>query len=423
LPPAARGPIGAALGRAERAYWLEGLRAANPGQRLRARFEPDGVVVASGPGRLRLSLAAYGRRGALQPAGAALPRVRANRVTYRHVALRERERAARARARFRPDARTDRRQWAATFALALSGNLSARMRHRAVVFSDDRASMRYGGLIATDARGRALRSWLGLSGGRLLVRVDDRGARYPVHVDPFIDQAELTAGDGGPEDNLGQSVAVSGDTVVVGAPYHTVGGHLEQGAVYVFVKPAAGWAGGSGPIAELTAGDGAAYDGLGWSVGVSGDTIVAGAFDHQVGSNQTQGAAYVFVRPGAGWASTSAPTAELTAGNGAAADDLGYAVAIAGDTIVVGAPQHKSGTIVNHVRQGAAYVFLKPPGGWANTSTPAAELTASDGAEGDNLGSSVALSGEIVVSRSISALASRSPSRSGRPGGRSAAGA
>ena len=399
LPPGARGPVGAALGRAEHTYWLRGVRAVNPVQRLGAGFTRDGVEVDSGLGRLRLSLAAWGRSGALRSAGAARPRVQANRVTYRRGVLREwyangplgLEQGfdlARAPVGGRGPL---------TFSLARSGNLSARMQSGVVVLSGYRVRLRYGGLVAADARGRALRAWLQLSRGRLLVRVDDRGARYPVHIDPFIEQAELTVGDGGAEDRLGASVAVSGDTVVVGAPYHAVGGHLDQGAVYVFVRPAAGWASTSAPSAELTVGDGAPDDVLGSSVGVSGDTIVAGADQRAVDNKPGQGAAYVFVRPAGGWASTSVPTAVLTADNGAALDEFGHAVAISGDTIVVGAPQHKPGTVLNQVRRGAAYVFLKPAGGWATTSRPAAELSASEGVAGDKLGSAVGVSGDTVV--------------------------
>jgi hypothetical protein len=100
--------------------------------------------------------------------------------------------------------------------------------------------------------------------------------------------AELTASDGGGiADDFGYSIAMSGDTIVVGAPY----AH-DTGAVYVFVKPAGGWASMT-ETAELTASDGYPNVDFGLSVGISGNTIVAGSYSHN--------AAYVFTRPQSGW--------------------------------------------------------------------------------------------------------------------------
>ena len=92
---------------------------------------------------------------------------------------------------------------------------------------DGKAMLRYTGLQARDAAGRELRSWLEVRGKRLLVRVEDMGARYPVAVDPWVQQAELKASDGAADDSFGNSVAVSGSTVVVGAFNHKVGSHLK----------------------------------------------------------------------------------------------------------------------------------------------------------------------------------------------------
>ena len=159
---------------------------------------------------------------------------------------------------------------------------------------------------------------------------------------------ELTASDGATAACLGCSVAVSGDTVVAGAQYATVGGNVAQGAVYVFVEPASGWTSGT-ETAKLTASDAAATDFLGSSVAVSGDTVVAGAPYATVGANAKQGAAYVFVEPASGWTSGT-ESAKLTASDGAAGDFLG-SVAVSGDTVVAGA----RGT---NGSKGAAYVFV-----------------------------------------------------------------
>lgn len=95
------------------------------------------------------------------------------------------------------------------------------------------------------------------------MRVEDAGAQYPVVIDPWIQQAELTASDGAAGDLFGFSVALSDGTIVVGAPHHMVGSNQYQGAAYVFVQSGGTW----NQQAELTAADGAANDFFGWSVG------------------------------------------------------------------------------------------------------------------------------------------------------------
>ena len=194
-------------------------------------------------------------------------------------------------------------------------------------------------------------------------------------------QAELKASDGAAGENFGYSVAVSGSTAVVGAPDHMVGSNQDQGAAYVFAPSGGTWT----QQAELTASDGAASDQFGWSVAVSGSTAVVGAPGHWVGSNGL-GAAYVFVRSGTTWGQQ----AELTASDGVANDEFGSSVAVDGNTAVAGAPGHMVGL---NVAQGAAYVFLQGGTAWKQQ----AELVASDGAAGDYLGSSVAVSGSTAI--------------------------
>jgi len=107
--------------------------------------------------------------------------------------------------------------------------------------------------------------------------------------------------------------------------------------------------------AELTASDGQSNDNLGYSVAVSGRTIVAGAVYRQIGSNDNQGAAFVYTEPSHGWKTTNADTAELTASNGVGGDNLGDSVAVSGNTIVAGARGHTGGSQTTDI--GAAYVF------------------------------------------------------------------
>ena len=198
--------------------------------------------------------------------------------------------------------------------------------------------------------------------------------------------AELTTSDVTRE--FGYSVSISGNTVVVGAP---IAGNAYQGAAYVFVEPASGWANMT-QTAELTATDEAPYGDFGSSVSInqSGSTVVVGAFDNTIpyGGIGGPGAAYVFAEPASGWASMT-QTAKLTASDGAAGDDFGFSVSINGNMVVVGAMGANSS-------QGAAYVFTGSASGWASM-TQTAELTPSDGTADDHFGYSVSISDNTVA--------------------------
>jgi hypothetical protein len=103
----------------------------------------------------------------------------------------------------------------------------------------------------------------------------------------------LIASDGAASDQFGESVAISGNTVLAGVPCKPFAGDVcGPGAAYVFVKPATGWASMS-RTAKLIASDGTFQDQFGGSVGISGNTVVAGA----PAPNSFQGGAYVFVEP------------------------------------------------------------------------------------------------------------------------------
>ena len=193
----------------------------------------------------------------------------------------------------------------------------------------------YRGLWARDARGRELRAWLDAPReGGLAIRVDDRGAAYPLRVDPFFQRAHLTAADGAVNDRMGESVAVAGDTIVVGAPDDDVSGQVDQGTAYVFVKPPTGWADAT-PTARLRASDGDADDQFGEAVAIDDDTIVVGAPDKP--------GAYVYVKPAGGWVD-AAQNAKLTT-NPALPDwaDFGHAVAVDNNVVVVGAQYSDAG--------------------------------------------------------------------------------
>lgn len=179
---------------------------------------------------------------------------------------------------------------------------------------------------------------------------------------------------------FGRSVAISGDTIVVGDPAFD----SLPGTAYVFVKPAGGWVNMT-ETATLTASDGTSTDYFGTSVSVSGSTITVGAPQDQA----SPGKAYVFVEPGSGW-SDMTQTAELTASDAQPNWGVGEAVSVNGDNILVGAPNTYN--YAQNYPPGHAYVFTKPPSGWTNM-TQTAELVAADGAQYDTFGVSLAMSG------------------------------
>ena len=218
-----------------------------------------------------------------------------------------------------------------------------------------------------------------------------------------IDQSKLTAGDGLGGDLFGYSVAVDGNTAVIGAyqpSYQDENGitvDLGPGAAYVFTKVSGVWS----QAAKLTASDGDTSDEFGYSVAVDGDTIVVGAHQNDADTNNNdEGAAYVFTKPASGWDSDDddiiTETAKLTAFGGAADDEFGISVAVDGDTILVGAHQNDS-------NKGAAYIFTKFGGVWGNAPVSGnhrvetAKLVAADAAADDEFGISVALDGDTAV--------------------------
>ena len=208
-------------------------------------------------------------------------------------------------------------------------------------------------------------------------------------------KAKLTASDAAANDEFGISVAVHGETVVVGAHgnQNTVDGtDVSTGSAYVFAKPGSGGWATATETAKLTASDAAANDEFGISVAVDGDTVVVGAHqDDDATNGDNSGSAYVFTKPGSdGWA-TATETAKLTADDAAADDEFGISVAVHGDTVVVGAHKYDVGVGTEKANAGAAYVFTKPTDGpWAD-GTETAKLIASDATRGDEFGIAVAV--------------------------------
>ncbi len=154
----------------------------------------------------------------------------------------------------------------------------------------------------------------------------------------------------------------------------------------MFAKPASGWADMT-QTAKLTASDGAEDAWFGKSVSISGDTVVVGAI-----YAPPAGAAYVFTKPGSGWANMT-ETGKLTVFVNAVSGIFGDSVSISGNTVVVG---DRLATVSEVLSQGAAYSFTKPASGWT-TMTETDLIIDPAGAADFQFGNSVSISGNMVV--------------------------
>jgi hypothetical protein len=240
-----------------------------------------------------------------------------------------------------------------TFTLALRGDLRAHVqddgRGLNISDTDGQRILTYAGLTVLDAEGRELPARLELVGASTLrIRIDERDACYPLTIDPILQQAYLKASNTDASDRFGWQVSVSGDTVVVGAPRESSNAN-----------------------------------------GVNGN--------QSNNSFAEAGAAYVFTRSGTAWTQQ----AYLKASNTDLADHFGYAVAVHGDTIVVGAIDESSnstgvdGSQANNLSSssGAAYVFVRTGTTW----TQQAYLKASNTGVADRFGVGVSVSGDTIV--------------------------
>ena len=186
-----------------------------------------------------------------------------------------------------------------------------------------------------------------------------------------LPEQEVGASDGAAGDEFGISVAVDGDTALIGASYENGG----QGAAYLFAQSGGVWS----ELQKLTASDGAANDWFGQSVALDGDTAVIGAPQYLDFGN---GAAYVFTRTAGVWSESQ----KLAADDGVERDQFGISVAVDGGNALVGA----YGTAFY---TGAAYAFVESGGSW----TQAQKLVASDASQNADFGVSVALDGATAL--------------------------
>ncbi|MCU0304361.1 MAG: FG-GAP repeat protein [Thermoanaerobaculales bacterium] len=186
-------------------------------------------------------------------------------------------------------------------------------------------------------------------------------------------------------DSFGHSIAMTEDTIAVGAPFYGVGG-----GVYVYSRPPGGWQGDLVEDAVATASAGQSTDSLGTSVAIGGATLAAGAPNN----GARTGEVYLFERPPGGWAGMVSESARLTADGGELANFLGRSVAVTPAGVLAGAPR----ATVAAVQEGAVLFFATPPGGFSGEHTETARLVKSTPGGGALfIGNSLAVDGGWVV--------------------------
>jgi FG-GAP repeat len=292
-----------------------------------------------------------------------------------------------------------------------------------IVVSQGARRFTYAGLKAWDAAGQSVPVSMSVSGQKINFLVDDRTARYPVTIDPtWTVQQTLTAPDGVSGDRFGVATAVSGDTAVIGANLRGT----RRGAAYVYVRTAGVWkylqtltasdakvddyygtsvaidgdylavsspnkAASKGAVyvyartnsewnfqQKLTVIDPSTYSSLGYSISISGDSLLVSA-DAQ---GKNRGSAYVFRRTGDVWNQEQ----KIVPKDAVADDSFSWSLAISGNSAIIGAQgQNKS--------LGAAYLFTRTGSVW----TQQQKFLASDGAAGNFYGYSVSISGDTIA--------------------------
>ena len=364
LPLALRGPASATLGADQHGYGASaavgGFTMHNPAQRLGSQFDATGVQISSGAARVKLSLQSVGYGSTLRSLPAVKPHARDNRVSYAYgglsawyangpLGLEQGFTIA------RPLARSV--GGAFTVALAVGDGVRVSLARGGRSARFGRAggpSLRYSGLSATDARGHTLPSWLEVHHGQLLLRVQARGAVYPLHIDPFIQPGEKLPGGSEEigEGEFGISVALSadGNTAVIGGG----GDNRGAGAAWVFTRSGSTWT-QQGP--KLTGGSEEISKGdFGFSVALSadGNTALIGAY----ADNGETGAAWVFTRTRRLTWLRQGP--KLTGGEEVEEEgSFGASVALSadGNTALVGGP-------TDRINRGAAWVFTRSGSTW-----------------------------------------------------------
>jgi Bacterial Ig-like domain (group 3)/IPT/TIG domain/Fibronectin type III domain/FG-GAP repeat len=365
-----------ALGTAERRFWVTdaGGSLSSAGGGLATTFDASGVRVRVRSAALALTVERAGRSSDLVSLPRVTPRSSGNAIAYRRSWLTEWYRngplgleqgfsVAR-----RPGGRGR-----LVVAMKVSGSLLVHQAGSSLLFAPRSGGpeLRYGGLSANDSTGRTLAAELVVSDGTVQLQVDDTGARYPVRIDPFFQQASKLTGSGEVgSGQFGASVALSsdGNTALIAGPQDN-----GPGAVWVFTRSGSTWTQQGSKLAV----PGQIGYGSGVALSSDGNTALIGVG----GSNES----YVYTRSGSTWTQQgSAITPSDATGN----SSFGASVALSsdGNTALIGGPSDNP--LANF--PGAAWVFTRSGSSWSQQGS---KLTGTDDV-GASFGSSVALSSD-----------------------------
>jgi len=208
--------------------------------------------------------------------------------------------------------------------------------------------------------------------------------------DNWVQVAKITGSDGAINDRFGSSVAInsSGNIAVIGAFNDDINGLSDVGSAYIFTGNGINWT----EAAKITGSDSTSQDFFGHSVAInsSGDTILIGVYNDDVGGVLNIGSAYIFTGNGTNWAQA----AKITGNDSASQDFFGHSVAInsSGNVAVISAYQDDINGISN---VGSAYIFTGGGSNWVQV----AKITGNDSSANDSFGSSVAINsgGNIIL--------------------------
>jgi hypothetical protein len=368
LPVQGQSVISAALGSGQPGFAARRVRLGYQlrGGGLLARLGAHGEVdLRAGGLSVSLTVVGVGRGRRLSRPGVVSVSARENRVVYDRGSLREWYVAGPLGIEqgFTLARRPAGASAPLSLTLGVAGSLRAQQTGSRVRFlaRSGAVALRYGGLSVTDASGRRLRAALALHGGTLLVHVWDRSARYPLRIDPLIQQGpKLTPSDATGPAEFGYSVALSADGTTA-----LIGGRSDNGGVgaaWVFTHSGSTWT-QQGP--KLTPGDETGAGGFGFSVALSADgntALIGGPFDGGT-VGPAWGAAWVFTRSGSTWTQQGP---KLTANDEQLPTEqirFGRSVALSadGNTALIGS---EPAATIGGVDAGAAWVFTRSGSTW-----------------------------------------------------------
>ena len=216
------------------------------------------------------------------------------------------------------------------------------------------------------------------------VSVDNDGSVYVFRKKGnfWRQEAKLTASDSTDEARFGQSVAIKGNLIIIGARDAITPLAEKAGAIYLFQRVRSQWV----ETAKLSASDGENGDQFGFNIDIAGNVIAVGARRSDPFNSKDAGAVYLFGQFGKEWWEIG----KLTASDGEGGDEFGHSVAMSGDLVAVGA---RRADIAGKKNQGAVYLFRRTGGHWEEI----AKITASSGMAGDEFGHSLAAHGDKIL--------------------------